>query len=116
MGAFGHSNTKFIVHLDLLPESRALEATFLTYSGKGKKIVHLDNVIPISFDDFIHGLTGIHLMPGPVIDREMVYKNTLEGENWLFDAQGSWDEKGIAHPELTIEKNWRELDFYRNIL
>lgn len=77
-------------------------------------MTHLDNIIPITYDDHQHQAFGVSLHLSDAIDKDMVYRNTLDNENWLFDAQGEWNEEGVAHPELTLDKNWREWDYFRN--
>lgn len=101
--------------MKLLPGSRSLEVAYLTPNGVGKKVTHLDNIVPITLDDHQYMAKGITFFLSDAVDKEMVYNNNLEGENWLFDSQGEWDEEGIAHPELTLEKNWRERDYFRNV-
>lgn len=81
----------------------------------GKKITHLDNVIPITYDDHQHYGLGFYLYLSDIIDRDMVYRNTLEQEDWLFDSNGQWSEEGVSHPELSLAKNFREREYYENV-
>lgn len=111
----GWKNGKFVINLTLLPKSRSLEAKFLTPAGVATKIVHLDNLALITLDDFNIRYTLYSPFHDEIIDREMVYSNRLEGEDWLFDSQAVWDEAGVNHPELTLEKNLKERQNYFNI-
>lgn len=77
--------------------------------------MHLDNIIPITYDD--HQIKGkaFSLYLSDIIDRDMVYRNLLDGENWLFDSRGEWSEEGVNHPELSLDKNWDEVKYYDNL-
>jgi hypothetical protein len=48
-----------------------------------------------------------------IIDKDMVYKNNLEEESWVFDVEGEWTPEAENHPELTLEKNFQEIEYYR---
>jgi hypothetical protein len=45
----------------------------------------------------------------------MVYRNILDGESWLFDSRGEWNEEGVNHPELSLDKNFNEIKYYDNL-
>lgn len=113
--ALGWKNGKFVINLSLLPKSRSLEAKYLTPAGVVTKVVHLDNLALITLDDFNVRYTLYNPFHDEIIDREMVYSNRLEGEDWLFDSQAEWSEEGVNHPELSIEKNLNERQNYYNV-
>lgn len=72
-------------------------------------------MIPITYDDHQHFGLGMYFYLSDIVDRDMVYRNTLEQEDWLFDSKGNWNEEGVSHPELALAKNFRELEYYENI-
>ena len=87
----------------------------MTPAGVVTKVVHLDNLALITLDDFNVRYTLYNPFHDEIIDREMVYSNRLEGEDWLFDSQAEWSEEGVNHPELSIEKNLNERQNYYNV-
>ena len=78
------------------------------------KIVGLKNIIPVTMDDHQHAAKGYSMTLSEIVDRDMVYRNNLEDEDWLFDRDGTWDEEGINHPACSLDNNWQELEYYRN--
>lgn len=97
--------------MELLPSSGAVEVTYLTTSGVGKKIVHLSSVRPVLIDDFQWHAKSFWTFSDRNIDLEMVYENIPENETWFFEWNGKWNEEGVNHEAFSIEKNYNERSY-----
>jgi hypothetical protein len=61
----------------LLPEQRQLELECLQHSGIVKKTVYLENLIPVTWEDYVQSTRRRLFEFAPFIDHELVYYNRL---------------------------------------
>lgn len=46
------------------------------------------------------------------IDLDMIYANHITKEMYVFDKNGEWNDDGVYHEELSMEKTFNETDWY----
>lgn len=105
-------NKKFVVSMELYPQAEALKIQYLNFDGVFTKTVDLKYLIPVIYQDFIHGNRRNAVEMPQFVDSELIYYNTFAQEFYLFDKEGQWDEKNIENPVLALSKRYNEKQWY----
>lgn len=98
--------------MELYPQAEALKITYLNFGGVFTKTIDLKNFIPVVYEDFIHGNRRIVSDMPLFIDLDMIYYNTFAREFYVFDKDGTWEEKNVEHPALDLSKRFNERQWY----
>jgi hypothetical protein len=86
--------------MELLPNAKYLRLNVLAHDGIVTKTADLSNIIPATFEDFVHSSKRkIADMPA-FFDHEMIYFNSFHDEFYVFDNTGVWNEEGVNNPAL----------------
>lgn len=46
------------------------------------------------------------------IDLEMIYANQITKDMYVFDKNGEWNDEGIYHDALSMDKTYNETNWY----
>jgi hypothetical protein len=80
----------------------------LTNSGLVTKYVDVNNMVPVIFDDYRHHHRQVLFESPTFFDDDLVFFNSLTQEFYIFDLEGTWNEKNVNHPSLTAGKLFKE--------
>lgn len=81
---------KFVLKMDLFPESKHLEFTCAMISGIQKFIEPLEDIVPLPPSDYRFRHTILRSRPPQFVDMDMVYGNRKILNMFCFDQHGSW--------------------------
>lgn len=104
---------QFVVKLELLPESSSLKVTSLQLGSLLTKEIPIQNVIPVTSEDYELAHFGGKLLESPeYVDLDMIYINRPEQEFLVFDKEGKWNEEVVNHSALSIANTFNEHKWY----
>ena len=106
-----YAQKKFILEMNLLPETKHLHFKCALSSGIHEFIEPLTDVIPIPPQDFKMRHVLMRSRPADFIDGDMFYTNRKTLTMYCFDKQGTWNKEGVNHEVLHVknaleEPNW----------
>lgn len=83
-----HSNKNYVINMDLLPKSQALKIRTFTNSGVLNHFVKLDNLLPMTYFDFVAWEKRPQYEMPAFLDKEMIYFSRFSEAFYLFDTEG----------------------------
>lgn len=94
--------------MELLPNIKSIKLHCLTNSGVFEKLIAIENLIPVTHDDY--RLKSAHSLLGypQFIDNEMIFYNTHQTEFYLFDSDCVWVKENMEHEALAVENLMNE--------
>lgn len=99
---------KFILEMNLLPKVKYVEFIACLSSGIVKFISPLEDIIPITADDFKLRHHVIKSLPADFVDIDMIYTNYKTMDMFCFDKQGTWHSDGVNHELLNVNNSLKE--------
>ncbi|CAG9332412.1 unnamed protein product [Blepharisma stoltei] len=100
---------RFVVKMDLLPEENKIEITSLQLGQLDAFKVPIEQVVPVTPQEYTFNHSfGKVLKHAEFMDLEMVYLIRKQQEFLVFDKEGTWNQEGVNHPSLSMEKNYKE--------
>ncbi|KRX10492.1 hypothetical protein PPERSA_08794 [Pseudocohnilembus persalinus] len=111
----GWQRKQFVVKMELLPESKQLKIKCLGHDQQIDKIVELENLVPVTWEDYFQASKRRLFAIPPFVDVDMVYYNQSQDEFYLFDNTGKWDSEGIEHPVLSLAQNFNEKKWFDSV-
>ena len=81
---------KFVLKMELYPESKYMKFTFAMMSGIHEQYEPLVDVVPITPGDYRVRHLILRSRPPQFVDMDMVYGNRKVIDMYCFDKQGTW--------------------------
>jgi hypothetical protein len=81
---------KYVLKMELYPESKYLKFTFAMMSGIHEQYEPLADVVPITPGDYRTRHLVLRSRPAHFIDMDMIYANRKIIDMYCFDKQGTW--------------------------
>lgn len=81
---------KFVLKMELLPDSKHLKFTLAMISGVATRYEPLDDIVPIAPGDYRTRHLLLRSRPPSFVDMDMVYGNRKIIDMYCFDKQGTW--------------------------
>ncbi|EGR32745.1 hypothetical protein IMG5_071980 [Ichthyophthirius multifiliis] len=103
---------QFVIKMEFHPQNRVLSMDCMTHQGVFTKLVDLDNVIPATYEDYVHFDRRKLFRATLFLDTDMILFNNQQQEFYIFDKDSQWNEEGINHPELTLDKLYNEKKWF----
>lgn len=104
---------RFVVKMELLPETKSLKITSLQLGSLITKEIPISNVVPVTFEDYeLAHFGGKLLESAEHFDLDMIYINRPDQEFLVFDKEGKWNEDAVNHKELSMESTFNEHKWY----
>lgn len=104
---------RFVVKMELLPETKKLKVTSLQLGSLISKEIPISNVVPVTFEDYeLAHFGGKLLESAEHFDLDMIYINRQEQEFLVFDKEGNWNQEAVNHKDLSIESTFNEHKWY----
>ena len=109
-------NKRYVMKMELLPESKQLEVTSLQIGSLHVERFSVSDVVPVTDGEFETAHTlGRMTVPPSWLDLEMIYASPKTGNFFVFDKDVNWKEDGLAHAMLSMEARFDEhewMDFH----
>lgn len=100
---------RFIVKMELLPESSSLRFTSLQLGSLDTEIVPIASVVPVTPIEYeVAHMGGKLVKSAEFLDLDMVYLNKPKAEFYVFDKEGTWVEAALNHPALSMANTFNE--------
>ncbi len=74
--------------------------------------VPIKEVIPITGYDYWCASWMVWFKQHNSIDLDMIYANHITKEMYVFDKNGEWNDEGIYHDSLSLDKTYNETNWY----
>ncbi len=107
-----YAKKKFILEMNLLPDTKYLHFVCALPSGITEFIEPLTDVIPIPAEDFKLKHIVLRSRPADFIDSDMFYINRKSSVIFCFDKQGTWNKEGVNHEVLNIKNSMEEPNWF----
>jgi hypothetical protein len=103
----------FVVNMEVVPERSVLVVTALQIGSLITKEIPIKDVQPVTVEDYECGHFGGKLLESAdFFDLEMIYINRPMQQFLVFDKEGKWNEEGVNHSALSMEKTFNEHKWY----
>ena len=101
-----------MLRLELFPKAEYLRFHTLQLGGVQQVYLPIKNLIPITKYDYWGAQWLVFFKQHPCLDLDMVYANQVTKEMFVFDKEGDWKDEGVYHEALSMEKTFKETDWY----
>ena len=101
-----------MLRLELFPKSEFLRFHTLQLGGVQEVYLPIKNLIPITKYDYWGAQWLVFFKQNPCLDLDMVYANQINKEMFVFDKEGEWKDEGVYHEALSMDKTFKETDWY----
>ena len=108
--AFTRKN--FVLRMDLYPKAELLQIDVLRMNGVISLYVPINNVIPITRYDYWAASWKFWCKQHQCLDLDMIYANRITKEMYVFDKDGEWNDDGVYHDALSMDKTYNETNWY----
>ena len=108
--AFTRKN--FVLRMDLYPKAELLQIDVLRMNGVISLYVPINNVIPITRYDYWAASWKFWCKQHQCLDLDMIYANRITKEMYVFDKDGEWNDDGVYHEALSMDKTYNETNWY----
>ena len=98
--------------MELFPEAEFLRLHAVTMNGMQTVYVPIKQMIPITPYDYWAASWLCWFKQHNCIDLEMIYANRNSKTMYVFDKMGTWHDEGVYHDSLSVEKTFKETDWY----
>ena len=103
----------FVLRLELFPKADYLKFEVLKFSGVETVYVPINQIIPITKYDYWCAATWRPFFKQhQCLDFDMIYAHKTTKEMFLFDKYGEWNDDGVYHDALSMEKTYNETNWY----
>ena len=108
--AFTRKN--FVLKMELFPKAEILQLDVLRMNGVQSLYIPINNIIPVTKYDYWGASWKFWCKQHQSLDLDMVYANRITKEMYLFDKDGEWNDEGIYHDALSMDKTYNETNWY----
>ena len=98
--------------MELFPSASFLRLHAVTMNGMETSYVPISQVIPITPYDYWAASWLCWFKQHNCIDLEMIYANRNNKTMYVFDKMGTWHDEGVYHDSLSVEKTFKETDWF----
>ena len=98
--------------MDLYPKAELLQIDVLRMNGVISLYVPINNVIPITRYDYWAASWKFWCKQHQCLDLDMIYANRITKEMYVFDKDGEWNDDGVYHDALSMDKTYNETNWY----
>lgn len=110
-----NKSTRFIIEMSLIPELKMLKMKSVEASGIMEINENLEDVIPITIEDYTIR-KGFNRSSLPdFIDTDMIYMNKKTMNTFCFDKLGTWHKEGLNHECLQLKNSFNEKKWFDNL-
>ena len=102
----------FVLKLELFPEAEYLKMHVLRLGGVYELYVPIKQIIPITPYDYWCASWMMWFKQNQCIDLDMIYANHVTKEMYVFDKNGQWNDAGVFHDSLSMDKTYNETNWY----
>ena len=74
--------------------------------------VPVKQVVPITSYDYWCASWMLFFKQNHCIDLDMIYANYVTKEMYVFDKHGEWNDEGVYHDALSLDKTYNETNWY----
>lgn len=106
---------KFILEMSLLSDTKYLKLKAATSTGVIDFVEPLEDIVPITAEDFKVRHLILRSRPADFIDGDMFYANRKTLTILCFDKQGTWNEEGVNHPLLNVKNTLNEANWFDHL-
>ena len=93
---------RIVLRMDLLPHIESVSIMKVgTFGGVYNEIVQVQNLEKVDRDEIYKKENAIFEGNKVQLDWDMIFKNKLTGEVYLFEELGLWDWNGVNHSLLS---------------
>lgn len=109
-----NKNTRYVVEMSIIPELKMLKIKTVEASGLFEIEENLDDIIPITIDDYAikQGFNRSSLPD--FVDADMLYMNKKTMNTFCFDKLGTWHKEGLNHECLQLKSSFNEKKWFDN--
>merc|ERR1711957_503756 len=101
----------YIVKMELYPGAELLALHTLGMTGV-HTAVPVKEIIPITKYDYWCASWKFWSKQNVCLDLDMLYANKNSKDMYVFDKDGEWNDDGIYHDGLSLDKTYNELNWY----
>ena len=98
--------------MELLPNTETLKLHVLRLGGVYEMFVPIKEIVPITPYDYWCASWTMWFKQHQSIDLDMIYANHVTKEMFVFDKTGDWNDEGLNHPVLSMDKTYNETNWY----
>jgi len=102
----------YVLKLSVYPQARILKFDVCDLKNGTRPIyLPIDQVIPVTKYDY-WGAHRLWAKQNPCLDLDMIYANRTTKEMFVFDKNGMWNDEGVNHEALSMERTYNETNWY----
>ena len=102
----------FVLRMELYPKADYLKMYVLRLGGVFEMYVPIKQIIPITRYDYWCAQWMVFFKQNHCIDLDMIYANYVTKEMFVFDKNGEWNDEGVYHEKLSLDKTYNETNWY----
>ena len=102
----------FVLRMELFAASGYLKLDVLRLGGVFEMWVPVKEVVPITPYDYWCAQWVVWFKQNQTLDLDMIYANYVTKEMFVFDKEGAWQDEGINHSALSMDKTYNETNWY----
>ena len=98
--------------MELFPEAGFLRMHALRISGVHTFYVPIKEIIPVTKYDYWGAQWKFWCKQNTCLDLDMIYAHMSTKEMYVFDKDGTWNDEGIFHESLSLDKTYNETNWF----
>ena len=107
------TSKSFVLRMQLYPNAGLLKLDTLEFRGVETSFIPVDQMIPITkYDYWCAAAWRPFFKQNSCLDLDMIYANANTKEMYLFDKDGEWEDEGVYHDALSMDKTFNETQWY----
>ena len=106
------TSKNFVLQMQFYPKAELMQIEVLRMSGVHTLYVPVSNIIPITRYDYWAASWKFWSKQHQCLDLDMIYANRNTREMYVFDKDGEWNDDGVYHEGLSMEKTYNETNWY----